>query len=46
MQFLIAVETLKVLADWITALSLAAIAIHEIFGSNGWRQCGRSTNGR
>ena len=34
--FVVALQVLEVLASCVTALSLLAIAIHEI-GSDGWR---------
>lgn len=45
MAFLLITETLKTIADCVTALALTAIAVHEIFGSNGWRKRGSNDIG-
>lgn len=35
----LALQFIETAASLVTAGSLLAIAIHEVYGSNGWRRC-------
>lgn len=41
MQLLIVLQLLQTIGELMTGCALVAIAVHEIFGSNGWRDRGK-----